>query len=111
MLCDTMERLHRVANFRQVTWNKPIEGKIKLNTDGSFIKDNGKAGIGRVVRYSLGDVLMAFSLPIQCTTNNQAEALAAKFGTSWWIQNGLDRIHIELDSMVVANMPIKKRYQ
>ncbi|XP_060178282.1 uncharacterized protein LOC132608243 [Lycium barbarum] len=89
-------------------WNKPQAGSIKINTDGSFDKRNGKAGIGGVVRNENGDFIFAFSIPVQARSSNQAEAIAARFGVDWCIQHGHSNIQLELDSLLVTNMLIQK---
>ncbi|XP_070049225.1 uncharacterized protein [Nicotiana tomentosiformis] len=85
-----------------------MAGMIKLNTYESFIRENRNAGIEGVVRDSDGEFLMAFSFPVHYSSNNQAEAMAANFGTKWCTQHGLSTIHIELDSMVIANMLLNR---
>lgn len=54
--------------------------RIKVNTDGSFIFNTRRDGIGGIIRDRHGDLIMAFSIPIRCDSNNKAEAIAAEFG-------------------------------
>ncbi|MCD9558632.1 hypothetical protein HAX54_016083 [Datura stramonium] len=49
-LCEVVEKLRPKIISRLVTWNMPVEGMIKINTDGSFMEQNGKAGIGGIAR-------------------------------------------------------------
>lgn len=51
-------------------WQTPPTGKIKVNTDSSFIKGTDSAGIGGIVRDNNGDIIMASSVPIQSNSNN-----------------------------------------
>lgn len=43
-----------------VIWLKPPQGTLKLNTDGSYIQGNGKAGLGGTLRDDQGDFCMAY---------------------------------------------------
>ncbi|XP_075080244.1 uncharacterized protein LOC142165771 [Nicotiana tabacum] len=88
----------------QVSWQKPAAGRFKVNTDRSFLGNNSRAGIRGVMRNELGDLVMAFSIPIQFNNNNQAEAQAAKYGVDWCFQNGIRAFDWELDSLIVTNM-------
>ncbi|XP_075096436.1 uncharacterized protein LOC142174525 [Nicotiana tabacum] len=101
-LCDAVERLRPIPIWKIVKWMTPPNGKVKINTDGSFTRE--KAGIRGIVRDDQGTMIMAFSMPISCTNNNQAEALAAKFGIQWCLQNGFQECIIEIDSLVIADM-------
>ncbi|MCD7468893.1 hypothetical protein HAX54_007440 [Datura stramonium] len=47
---------------------------------------------------------MAFSISIQCESNNQAEAATTNYGLNWCNRNGYTKIQLELDSLIVANM-------
>ncbi|KAK4717882.1 hypothetical protein R3W88_016220 [Solanum pinnatisectum] len=82
-----------IVRWRQVVWTKPVTEKIKFNTDGSYMQEN-----------DTGHLIMAFSVPTQCKSNNQAEAIAALYATEWCNQAGYDKYDLELDSMVVTNM-------
>lgn len=72
-----MKNLRPVSTCKMVTWIKPAIGKVKVNTDGSF-SSNG-AGIGGIIRNEGGTLIMAFTAPLACYTDNFAEAYAAKF--------------------------------
>ncbi|KAK4706417.1 hypothetical protein R3W88_034021 [Solanum pinnatisectum] len=64
-------------------WSFPPVGSIKINTDGSYLHETGKAGIGGIVRDSQGDLIMAFSISVNCKNSNMVESLAAEFGVKW----------------------------
>ncbi|XP_075084982.1 uncharacterized protein LOC142168225 [Nicotiana tabacum] len=104
LLCDKIERLKPSQKWMQVTWEPPLPGTVKVNTDGSFSKKSGKAGIGGVVRDCHGNLIMTFSIPISCDSNTMVEAKAAEFGVKWCNQHGYTNFSLELDSMVVADM-------
>lgn len=65
---------------------QPSPGCVKINTDGSFFQATGKAGIGGAVRNYNGGLIMAFSLSLQCSSNNFAEAFVAKEGINWCVK-------------------------
>ncbi|PHT90463.1 Ethylene-responsive transcription factor [Capsicum annuum] len=60
-----------------LTAKKSDTGSTKLNTDGSFNINNGKAGLGGALRDDNGDLIMAFSIKAHCDNHNIAEAKAA----------------------------------
>ncbi|XP_059302083.1 uncharacterized protein LOC132054015 [Lycium ferocissimum] len=108
MVTQCMLNIRSVLNNTFPKWNKPGEGVVKLNTDGSYTSANNKAGIGGFLRDEHGDFTMAFSKAVECTNNNQAKALAADFGIKWCFRNGFNNFHIELDSTAITNMIIQK---
>ncbi|WMV28762.1 hypothetical protein MTR67_022147 [Solanum verrucosum] len=61
--CARIERYKPIVRWRQVRWMKPEIGKINANTDGSFINENSRVGIGGIIRDATGNLIMAFSVP------------------------------------------------
>ncbi|KAK6780226.1 hypothetical protein RDI58_022410 [Solanum bulbocastanum] len=59
---------------------------------------------GGVARNDSGNLIMAFSVPIQCKSNNQAEAMAAMYGIYWCKQTGFNTFELELDSLLTTDM-------
>lgn len=49
---------------------------LKLNFDGSFVREFGRGGNGGVVRDSGGSILSSFSAPVDCSDSNGAEVYA-----------------------------------
>uniref|UniRef100_M1B2T8 RNase H family protein n=1 Tax=Solanum tuberosum TaxID=4113 RepID=M1B2T8_SOLTU len=90
--------------MKQVTWSYPQNGIIKINTDGSYVHETGRAGIRGIIRNSCGDLIMAFSFLVECKNSNMAEAMAVEFGVKWCIQHGYTNFILELDSMNIVNM-------
>jgi len=70
-ICQTVERMKPVVSCKVVVWKKPTEGRFKLNSDGSFLRSNNRAGIGGIIRDVVGDLVMAYSIPICCESKNQ----------------------------------------
>ncbi|WMV09990.1 hypothetical protein MTR67_003375 [Solanum verrucosum] len=87
-------------------WSFPPVGSIKMNTYGSYLHETGKASIGGIVRDSQGDLIMAFSISVNCNNHNMGESLAAEFGVKWYYQHGYTDFILELDSMIKAKMLI-----
>ncbi|PHT79507.1 hypothetical protein T459_17559 [Capsicum annuum] len=79
-VCDLIRKLRPIPNWKIVCWKKPMTGRVKLNTDGSYLHDSGKAGIGGIIRNEFGDLLMAFAVSVVCNSNNMAEILATSYG-------------------------------
>jgi len=58
ILSQAMEYTHCVSsprppsykNIKRIRWERPLEGWIKLNTDGSSVDNSGLASCGGVVR-------------------------------------------------------------
>ncbi|KAH0639228.1 hypothetical protein KY285_035814 [Solanum tuberosum] len=90
--------------MKQVTWSYPQNGIIKINIDGSYVHETGRAGIGGIIRNSYGDLSMAFSFPVECKKSNLVEAMAVEFGVKWCNQHGYTNFILELDSMNIVNM-------
>lgn len=82
-LCSRIEWLKLVQTWKQVQWHMPLHDKIKVNTDGSYIKKSGKAGIEGIIRDGDGNCIMAFAMSVNCDSHNMAEALATEFGGKW----------------------------
>ncbi|KAH0644413.1 hypothetical protein KY284_032297 [Solanum tuberosum] len=100
-ICTRIERYKPIVRWRQVVWTKPATGRIKFNTDGSYMQESiSRAGIGGVLRDDTGHLIMAFSVATQCKSNNQAEAMVALYAIKWCNRAGYDKY----DLMVITNM-------
>ncbi|KAH0672661.1 hypothetical protein KY290_024899 [Solanum tuberosum] len=60
--------------------------------------------MGGIIGDATGNLIMAFSVPAQSKTNNQAKAMATLYVTRWCKQAGYNKYDLELDSMLVDNM-------
>lgn len=78
-LCEIVDNLKPISTWKKVVREKPSHGLVKINTVGSYIQETGKSGIGGIVRDKDGEFIMAFSLPVICNSNNEAETMTAKF--------------------------------
>nr|XP_016462895.1 PREDICTED: uncharacterized protein LOC107785972 [Nicotiana tabacum] len=102
-LCETLLNLSPKFHCFPVIWERPNFGWIKLNTDGSKLRD-GLIGAGGVVRNHRGEMLMAFAQALGNDTSNKAEARAALIGLLWCQSNGYDKIIPKCDSKLVVDM-------
>lgn len=78
---DTCFQMSRtVKPISIVSWIPPLDRVLKLNFDGSFLKEVHKSGYGGVIRNSCGMVLCCLSGPIQCDNANGAAVYAMLMG-------------------------------
>nr|XP_027127799.1 uncharacterized protein LOC113743944 [Coffea arabica] len=92
------------VSFRLVKWLRPAMGELKLNTDGCSRGNPGRAGGGGVLRDGEGKFLFAFSTFTGSCSSIQAEARALLFGVQLCIARGHVRVHMEVDSLVLAHI-------
>lgn len=92
-----------------VTWNKPIDEWIKINTDGSALENLGRLGTGGILRDKPGQMLMAIAANLGEGTNNKAEIEAAIFCLTWALELGYRSIVLEMDSNWWSNGLINKQ--
>jgi len=46
-----------VNELECASWEAPLEGWTKVNVDGSFVEQTGKAGVGVIIRNVRGEVI------------------------------------------------------
>lgn len=56
-----------------VHWHKPLEGRVKLNVDGSALNNPKKFGARGVIRNVHGDLITAFAVDLGHGSNNLVE--------------------------------------
>ncbi|XP_070050084.1 uncharacterized protein [Nicotiana tomentosiformis] len=103
-ICDMVERLRPIPRSIIILWQLLGKGRYKLNTYGSYIQGSGQAGAGGILRDHEGRLIMALAITLSCSSNNLAEAIAARFGTEWCLNNVYTEVDLELDSLIVVNM-------
>ena len=87
-----------------VSWTKPSSGWHKLNTDGAFLSNPGKASGGGLIRNCQGNWIKGFSRSIGFTTSVMAELWALRDGLYLAIQLGINFLEVELDAKVIVKM-------
>lgn len=75
-----IENLHHHTTSTKVTWHKPNNGFVKVNTDGSAMTNPGKIGGGVIIRDHQGQLIYAMAIPLGEGTNNYAKTEAARIG-------------------------------
>lgn len=76
---------------------------LQVNYDGAIFQDHGRAGIGVVIRNSMGEVMASLSQQIPLpTTVAQDEALAARRAIEFAVELGVTRAIIEGDSEIIC---------
>lgn len=65
-------------NYRQdFKWIKKTSNIWKLNTNGSYMKNQNRAGASGIDSNKIGNMVMDFSYRLQFYTNNYSEAHVA----------------------------------
>ncbi|XP_010320096.1 uncharacterized protein [Solanum lycopersicum] len=108
-LCQVVENLRPRINRKIVVWNRPQQGMIKLNMDGSFLEHYVKARIRGMSRDITGKFIFVFAIPIWCKDHNVAEATTAKYVFQWLKNNAPQQGIIEMDSLLVVDI-IEKNF-
>ncbi|KAK6803162.1 hypothetical protein RDI58_000946 [Solanum bulbocastanum] len=86
-----------------VSWHRPPEKWVKINTDGRTIGSLGRIGAGGIIRDHNGEMVLAYTTPLKEGNSNQAEVGAAIFGISWTLQMRLRRVILEVDSQPLVD--------
>ena len=91
-----------MKNVVSVGWEKPPRGWVKLNTDGSAMKNPDRAGGGGLLRDHDGVWLKGFARGLGFTNNILAELWALRDGLLLAKELGLQQLIIELDALSVV---------
>ncbi|KAK6803350.1 hypothetical protein RDI58_001134 [Solanum bulbocastanum] len=110
-LCQVVENLRPSINHKILLWNRQQQGMIKLNTDGSFLEHNKKAGIGGMARDITREFIFVFAIPIWCKDHNVDEETTAKYVFQWFKNNGPQQGIIEMDSLLMVDMINNRTFQ
>ncbi|XP_059064976.1 uncharacterized protein LOC131857010 [Cryptomeria japonica] len=86
-----------------VKWEAPEPGWFKVKFDGASTGNPGQSGIGCILRNSDGIYIKEISKKIGVATNNEVEFRAALRGLQLRMELGVQRIHLERDSLNVVN--------
>ena len=94
----TLKMQHR----KHTTWKPPNKDCYKVNYDGAIFEQQGKVGLGVVIRNSNGEVMASMSQLVQLpTTVSQVEAMATRKATEFALEIGFDKIILEGNSEIV----------
>ncbi|GLJ27097.1 hypothetical protein SUGI_0531370 [Cryptomeria japonica] len=96
---------------RDVVWQAPLPGWLKLNFDGESKGNQGRSGLGAIVWDEFRDTLKAFSGPVGIATNNVAEISALEVGLKWCAFKRINKLVIEGESQVILNWISSSKFQ
>lgn len=91
-----------------VSWKRPYEQWVKLNTDSNTLSNPEKIRVAGIIRQHNGEMRLAFATTLGEGTNNQAEILAAIFGMGWTMQFGYKNVIPEMDSQLLLDCVMLK---
>ena len=82
---------------------KEIEEAFSLYFDGAYRKKEGKAAVGIVVFNLASEKVMERGLALPyVSSNNETEYTALIKGLEWCVSNGLTRLNVYGDSMLIV---------
>ena len=84
--------------IKQIRWEKPDLGWLKLNTDGSFDDLSGVAGGGGLIRDEQGNWLAGYTRKVGRANSFVAEAWALRDGLMLCNQLNLSSVIVEFDA-------------
>ncbi|XP_057849692.1 uncharacterized protein LOC131060469 [Cryptomeria japonica] len=85
-----------------VKWEAPEPRWFKVNFDGSSTRKPGQSGIGCILRNSDSICIKEISEKIGVATINEAEFRATLRGLQLGLELGVQRIHLEGDSLLAT---------
>ncbi|OMO88292.1 reverse transcriptase [Corchorus capsularis] len=89
-----------LSKHKQVEWNPPPPGILKINSDASCCAARGEAGLGVVIRNSNGEVVVSGSRKLYFVSDPlYAEVHAILFGFELALEYGVDDCMFESDSL------------
>ena len=89
--------------IRQIRWEKPDIGWVKLNTNGSFSDLLNAAGYGGLIRDDQGNWIGGFSRHIGNTDSFLAKIWALRDGLQLCHHMNLQSVIVELDASTVID--------
>jgi hypothetical protein len=93
-------------------WKSPPPGWTKCNVDASFIADEGRGATGMVLRDEEGRACGGRALWYDhCLNALTSEASACRDGIQFALDRGVQRLVLETDCQVLANLWEQRRYQ
>ena len=96
--CVSSPRLLKHRVVKNICWEKPPEGWMKLNTDGSAIGNPGPTGCGGVIRDKNGHWIAGFSRRIRVATSFTAELWGLRDGLNMACSLNIPSLIVELDA-------------
>ena len=88
---------------KQVRWEKPCTGWLKLNTDGASMGNTGLAGGGGLLRDKNGSWVGGFARKIGTTSSFTAELWALRDGLLLCRQRNAQAVAVEVDASAIVD--------
>jgi ribonuclease HI len=101
MMSSVVIKLPRVTSM--IGWKPPVEGRLKLNTDGAC-KDGHMAGCGGIIRDSNGRWCGGFAKHVGSCSAFMAELWGVLEGLKYARSLGLQMIELNVDSLAVVHV-------
>ena len=102
-LCAAQPRSHKRMVTKRIRWEKPDQGWLKLNTDGSWNAPLGSAAGGGVIRDSLGNWVVGFARKLGSANSFTAEVWALRDGLMLCLQRNFSAIIVEIDAKALVD--------
>ena len=109
-LCASKPSRNRPMMIKQVKWERPERGWLKLNTDGSWSAALDKAVGGGLIRDEMGNWVIGFSRQLGHVNSFSAKIWALRDGLLLIHQMKLPAIIIELDAKALVDALKNPRY-
>ncbi|XP_019181390.1 PREDICTED: uncharacterized protein LOC109176414 [Ipomoea nil] len=90
------------GQHKWVSWSNPQPGWVKLNTDGAMKSNTGMASADELIRDDHGRWVKGFVTKVGLTDSFSAELWGLREGLQLCLEEGLDRVWVELDSAAVV---------
>lgn len=101
---DMVSRLRRDVEVTVVRWRCPMQGVVKLNTDGCSRGNLGRRGGGGLFRDSEGRFRLGFSCSFGELTNLHIEMKALLHGVQLELARGYFNLQLESVSLVLVQI-------
>ena len=84
---------------------KEIEQAFALYFDGAYKRKEGRAATGMVVFNPIAEKVMERGIELlNVSSNNEAEYAALIEGLEWCVSNGINRLNVYGDSMLIVKL-------
>ncbi|XP_057856839.2 uncharacterized protein LOC131066157 [Cryptomeria japonica] len=95
---------------KNIKWNLPPSGCLKMNFDGAYRGNSGESGYGAIICDEFGNMVGAKYDLMGVLTNNIAEVTVLEAGLEWCVEKGVHNVMIEGDSQVILNGISNQRF-
>ena len=96
--------------MKQVRWEKPQPGWVKLNTDGASGPGLDRTGCGGIIRDERGQWIMGFSRRIGVANSITAELQGLRDGLHLCCSRDFDSLEVEIDAKAILDALLNLEY-